>query len=79
MREVEVLQLISDGLVNREIGERLFLSRGDGQVPRPAPPGEAPVPLARPCRGRRLPPRHHRLDRTRPQPAAPTYLGNRGL
>jgi DNA-binding NarL/FixJ family response regulator len=26
MREVEVLQLISDGLVNREIGERLFLS-----------------------------------------------------
>jgi len=26
MREVEVLQLISDGLVNREIGHRLFLS-----------------------------------------------------
>ena len=26
MRETEVLQLISDGLVNREIGERLFLS-----------------------------------------------------
>jgi DNA-binding NarL/FixJ family response regulator len=26
MREVEVLQLISDGLVNREIGNRLFLS-----------------------------------------------------
>ncbi|HZT94917.1 MAG TPA: LuxR C-terminal-related transcriptional regulator [Gaiellaceae bacterium] len=26
VREVEVLQLISDGLVNREIGERLFLS-----------------------------------------------------
>jgi DNA-binding NarL/FixJ family response regulator len=25
-RESEVLQLISDGLVNREIGERLFLS-----------------------------------------------------
>ena len=25
-REAEVLQLISDGLVNREIGERLFLS-----------------------------------------------------
>ena len=25
-REVEVLQLISDGLVNREIGTRLFLS-----------------------------------------------------
>jgi DNA-binding NarL/FixJ family response regulator len=25
-REVEVLQLISDGLVNREIGERLYLS-----------------------------------------------------
>ena len=25
-REIEVLQLISDGLVNREIGERLFLS-----------------------------------------------------
>ena len=25
-REVEVLQLISDGLVNREIGNRLFLS-----------------------------------------------------
>ncbi len=26
VREVEVLQLISDGLVNREIGDRLFLS-----------------------------------------------------
>ena len=26
MREIEVLQLISDGLVNREIGEPLFLS-----------------------------------------------------
>jgi len=26
VREVEVLQLISDGLVNREIGQRLFLS-----------------------------------------------------
>ena len=25
-REIEVLQLISDGLVNREIGTRLFLS-----------------------------------------------------
>jgi DNA-binding NarL/FixJ family response regulator len=25
-REIEVLQLISEGLVNREIGERLFLS-----------------------------------------------------
>ena len=26
MREIEVLQLVSDGLVNREIGVRLFLS-----------------------------------------------------
>jgi len=26
MREIEVLQLISDGLVNREIGERSSLS-----------------------------------------------------
>ena len=26
MREIEVLQLVSDGLVNREIGQRLFLS-----------------------------------------------------
>ena len=26
LREVEVLQLVSDGLVNREIGVRLFLS-----------------------------------------------------
>ncbi len=26
MREIEVLQLISEGLVNREIGNRLFLS-----------------------------------------------------
>jgi DNA-binding NarL/FixJ family response regulator len=26
MREVEVLQLVSDGLVNREIGDRLYLS-----------------------------------------------------
>lgn len=25
-REIEVLQLVSDGLVNREIGQRLFLS-----------------------------------------------------
>ena len=25
-REIEVLQLVSDGLVNREIGDRLFLS-----------------------------------------------------
>ncbi len=25
-REIEVLQLVSDGLVNREIGERLYLS-----------------------------------------------------
>ena len=26
LRELEVLQLVADGLVNREIGERLFLS-----------------------------------------------------
>ena len=26
LREIEVLQLISEGLVNREIGQRLFLS-----------------------------------------------------
>jgi DNA-binding CsgD family transcriptional regulator len=26
MREIEVLQLVSDGLVNREIGDRLYLS-----------------------------------------------------
>ena len=26
MREIEVLQLVADGLVNREIGQRLFLS-----------------------------------------------------
>ncbi len=26
MREIEVLQLVSEGLVNREIGQRLFLS-----------------------------------------------------
>ena len=26
IREIEVLQLVSDGLVNREIGQRLFLS-----------------------------------------------------
>ncbi len=60
MREIEVLQLISEGLVNREIGHRLFL-RGDGQVPRPPPARQASGALARPCRGRRLPPRHHRL------------------
>ena len=42
MREVEVLQLISDGLVNREIGQRLFLSEETVEEPRPAPAGEAP-------------------------------------
>ena len=47
--------------------------RGDGQEPRQASPGEAPVPLAGPCGRGRLPPRHHRLDRTRPQPAALQY------
>ena len=26
LREIEVLQLVADGLVNREIGQRLFLS-----------------------------------------------------
>ena len=60
MREIEVLQLISDGLVNREIGQALPL-RGDGQVARPPPAGEAAGALARPCGRRRLPPRHHRL------------------
>ena len=62
MREIEVLQLISDGLVNREIGQRLFLSRGDGQVARPPPAREAPGALARACRRRRLSPRPHRLS-----------------
>ena len=79
MREIEVLQLISDGLVNREIGQRLFLSEETVKSPRPAPPREAPVPLARPCGRRRLPPRHHRLDRDQAAAGRPTYLGNRGL
>jgi DNA-binding NarL/FixJ family response regulator len=51
-REVEVLQLISDGLVNREIGQKLFLSEET---------------VSRACGGRRLPPRHHRLTSCRPQ------------
>jgi FixJ family two-component response regulator len=40
MREIEVLQLISDGLVNREIGQRLYLS----EVARTPPARQAPSP-----------------------------------
>ena len=53
-REIEVLQLISDGLVNREIGQRLA---------RPPPARQAAGALARARRSRRLPPRPDRLTR----------------
>ena len=78
MREIEVLQLISDGLVNREIGQRLFLSEETVKSPRPAPAREAAGPLARPCGRRRLPPRHHRLG-TRTQPTTPCGWGGRAI
>ena len=52
-REIEVLQLVADGLVNREIGERLFLS--EETVTRPAPAREASSAQQSPRRSGWLP------------------------
>jgi DNA-binding NarL/FixJ family response regulator len=41
-REVQVLGLMSEGLVNREIGKVLFLSEEKREVPRSASAREAP-------------------------------------
>ena len=60
-REIEVLQLICDGLVNREIGGRLFLSEETVKSPRPPPAGKAAGALARTRSRRRLSPRPYHL------------------
>ena len=56
-RETQVLQLISEGLVNREIGRDALPLRGDGEVARAPHPREVAGPQPRPCSGDRLPPR----------------------
>ena len=33
-RELEILRLLAEGLSNREIAERLVITRGNGQIPR---------------------------------------------
>ena len=60
MREIAVLQLVADSLVNREMGQRLFLS--EETVGRTcATCSRSSGPLPGPCGRRRLSPRHHRL------------------
>ena len=48
MREIEVLQLVADGLVNREIGQRLFLSeetvKSSATCSRSCRPAAGPTP-----------------------------------
>ena len=54
-REIQVLQLVADGLVNREIGQRLFLSEETVKSHVRHLLAKLGRPLARPCRHRRLP------------------------
>ena len=61
LREVEVLQLISDGLVNRGNRRAALPVGGDGEVACASPAREAASALAGSCRGRRVAPRAHRV------------------
>ena len=55
-REIEILQLVADGLSNKEIGTELVDHRGDGQEPRPQRAREAPPREPDPGRRLRRPP-----------------------
>jgi len=71
MREVEVLQLICDGLVNREIGVRLFLSEETVKSHVRHILAKLQARSRAHAVGRRLPPRHHRLGRQTQKTPAP--------
>ena len=60
-RELEVLQLISDGLVNREIGDRLFLSEETVKSHVRHLLAKPPGTESSPCGVHRVPPRANRL------------------